>query len=143
MTNPHEPLAGWPTAAPYESTPHTPQGSRVPALYDPQQPMVTEWVRDEQSGVPMRVLRPAPITTPEPAPTLPARDLWPARLLAGGVSVSLTAAVLGWVADDLALLTKPALALAALVLAVWLLMQTGGRKQGAVNVQVRVDNRRR
>lgn len=141
MNQPHEPLAGWPTTEPYEQTVRPPQAAPLPAVYGQQQPMVTDWVRDEHTGVPVRVLRPAPLA-PEPMPAQSVVDKRAQQILAAGAAAPL----LGWggsmLFGALAGATTAIGLLAACLALVWLLRGTGGR-QGSVKVNVRVDNRGR
>ncbi|MFG2694831.1 hypothetical protein [Kitasatospora sp. NPDC048407] len=77
---------------------------------------------------------------------VPGRDVWPARLLAGGIGVGAAGVGLGFFLQALAAATTGLGLLAAVLALVWLLKNgssSGGAHGGAVNVHVNVTNRNR
>ncbi|MGX4737164.1 hypothetical protein [Kitasatospora griseola] len=94
---------------------------------------------------PVHAIDPTSIYLPTPA-TEPARDVWPARLLAGGIGLGAAGVGLGFLLQALAAATTGLGLLAAVLALVWLLKNgssSGGGRGGAVNVQVNVTNRNR
>ncbi|MEU6967396.1 hypothetical protein AB0A71_06600 [Kitasatospora aureofaciens] len=89
---------------------------------------------------------PAP-HTPAPLPVaVPARDPWPARLLAGGIGVGAGGLGLGFLLQTLAAATTGLGLLVGALGVLYLLKNSGGSGrggQGAVNVSVNVTNRNR
>ncbi|MFD5564978.1 hypothetical protein [Kitasatospora griseola] len=76
----------------------------------------------------------------------PGRDVWPARLLAGGVGIGAAGVGLGFLLQTLAAATTGLGLLAAVLALAWLLKNgssSGSGRGGAVNVQVNVTNRNR
>ncbi|MFJ9693290.1 hypothetical protein [Kitasatospora sp. NPDC101183] len=92
---------------------------------------------------------PAPHTpAPVPVPiTAPARDVWPARLLAGGIGIGAGGLGLGFLLQTLAAATTGLGLLVGALGVLYLLKNSGGTGgrggQGAVNVSVNVTNRNR
>ncbi|MFB7621019.1 hypothetical protein [Kitasatospora sp. NPDC056181] len=141
----HTPHAPQPFAAPVlytqDGTPyyaHPTPLTAPPALYHPAAAL----------PVPAQHAAPAlhyPAPLPQ-VPTMPARDPWPARLVAGGVGIGGAGIGIGFLAQALAAATTALGFVTAGLAVIWLLKTTngGGRGgQGAVNVSVNVTNRNR
>ncbi|GAA4869727.1 hypothetical protein [Kitasatospora terrestris] len=108
---------------------------------------------------PLSVYRPAPLPQPVPVhavdPTSvylptpaaePGRDVWPARLLAGGIGTGAAGIGLGFLFQAIAAAATGIGLLAAVLALIWLLKNTsssGGGRSGAVNLSVNVTNRNR
>ncbi|PBC77103.1 hypothetical protein BX265_1840 [Streptomyces sp. TLI_235] len=96
----------------------------------------------QQAAVPVE---PASVYLPTPA-TVAGRDVWPARLLAGGIGAGAAGIGLGFLFQAIAAATTGLGLLAAVLALIWLLKNTGsggGGRGGAVNLSVNVSNRNR
>ncbi|MGX4738435.1 hypothetical protein [Kitasatospora griseola] len=130
-TQPVVPVLHTPDGTPYYAAPPT---TAPLALYQP----LTTLPAQHQPATPATYL---------PAQTdAPGRDVWPARLLAGGIGLGAAGVGLGFLLQTLAAATTGLGLLAAVLALAWLLKNgnsSGGRRGGAVNVQVNVSNRNR
>ncbi|MFB7620808.1 hypothetical protein [Kitasatospora sp. NPDC056181] len=141
-------------------TPHAPQPFAAPVLYTPDgtpyyatpTPVTAPPAHYHPAAalpVPAQHAAPAPYHPAKlpQAPAVPARDPWPARLVAGGVGIGGAGIGIGFLAQALAAATTALGFVTAGLAVVWLLKTThggGGRGgQGAVNVSVNVTNRNR
>ncbi|MFF0389616.1 hypothetical protein ACFYS8_13130 [Kitasatospora sp. NPDC004615] len=94
---------------------------------------------------PVHPIDPTSIYLPTPAAE-PGRDVWPARLIAGGIGIGAAGIGLGFFLQALAAAATGLGLLAAILALVWLLKNgqgLGGGRAGAVNVHVNVSNRNR
>ncbi|MEW1914178.1 hypothetical protein AB0442_38150 [Kitasatospora sp. NPDC085895] len=88
-------------------------------------------------------IEPTAVYLPSPAPAA-GRDVWPARLLAGGIGAGAAGIGLGFLFQAVAAATTGLGLLAAVLALAWLLKNTGGSgRGGAVNLSVNVSNRNR
>ncbi|MFD8695368.1 hypothetical protein [Kitasatospora purpeofusca] len=135
------PVHHGPDGTPYYLTP-APALTAPPALYHPAAPAPMPY---GPGLAPTSVYLPAPPA----AETAPARDPWPARLLAGGVALGAGGLGVGYAVQAVAAAAGSIGGLAALGVGAYALAKTsggsGGRGggQGAVNVNVTVSNRNR
>ncbi|WP_327073853.1 hypothetical protein OG196_23500 [Kitasatospora purpeofusca] len=127
----------------------TPQPYAAPLLYTPDG---TPYYAHPSAPLPVPAQHPVLPTVHAPAPLAPyvpagpARDPWPARLLAGGIGIGGAGLGVGFLLQTLAAATTGLGLLVAALGVVYLLKNSsgGGRGgQGAVNVHVNVSNRNR
>ncbi|MEV7182064.1 hypothetical protein [Kitasatospora sp. NPDC093679] len=106
-------------------------------------PAPTAHLTHPQAAVP---IEPASVYLPTPAP-VPGRDVWPARLIAGGIGAGAAGVGLAFLFQAIAAATTGLGLLAAVLALVWLLKNTrgsgGGGRAGAVNLSVNVSNHNR
>ncbi|WP_329488551.1 hypothetical protein OG618_18140 [Kitasatospora sp. NBC_01246] len=133
------PVLYTPDGTPYYA--HPAPLTAPPVLYHPGAPLPVP----AQHPVLPTVHAPAPL--PQYLPAAPARDPWPARLLAGGIGIGGAGLGVGFLLQTLAAATTGLGLLVAALGVVYLLKNSsggGGRTgQGAVNVHVNVTNRNR
>ncbi|WP_033820906.1 hypothetical protein [Kitasatospora sp. MBT63] len=97
-------------------------------------------------AVPLHAIDPTSVYLPAQAAE-PGRDVWPARLLAGGIGTGAAGIGLGFLFQAIAAAATGIGLLAAVLALIWLLKNTsgsgGGGRGGAVNLSVNVTNRNR